>query len=534
LLSAALAATCFSVPLEAQKPGPAQVNKIVDQALNQSQVMETAAYLTDRIGARLPNSPQMRQAEAWAQQRFRSWGLQNVRAEPFSFGRGWSISSSSARMTAPRVLELRSIPIAWTPSTNGTITAPIIVAPIAREADFAAWRGKLAGKIVLISAPGTVSEPTDPPFTRYSQEALAKLDTFQQPTHSPRADSAIWEELAFPRKLDLFLKAEGAAASVQKSRRDGGLLHGEGYGHKLGQTPSVPAVEMAAEDYRRLVRLAVAGPPPVLELNNDVRFHDEDPNAYNILADIPGTDKVAGYVMAGGHFDSWVAGDGAADNAAGAAIVMEAARILARLGARPRRTIRFALWNAEEQGLLGSFAYVDRYIASRPKEADLERSRSFATDFFGWRHRWPIALKPGYRELAAYFNMDTGSGRIRGIYVDTNLAAVPLLKEWLAPFASMGATTIAAAPTHSTDHYFMQQLGLPAFQFIQDRLDYESRVVHSNIDTYDHLKAEDMRQAALILASLLWSAANSTETLPRMPLPQPPRATDPFGSPANK
>jgi hypothetical protein len=529
LTLAILAAAALIAPASAQEADRGQINRIIDEGFNRSEVMETAHHLTDRIGGRMTNSPQMRQAEAWTQQRYREWGLGNVHAEGYPFGRGWSINRASARMTTPRVVELGIIPVAWTPATNGTLTAPIVVAPLSKEEDFAKWRGKLAGKIVLVSQPDTGSEPGEAPFERLSGEALGKLDEYRQPTYSPVAIEKMLKSADFGEKRDAFLKAEGAVAWVSKSYRDGGLLHGEGYGYEVGRTPALPGVEMVAEDYRRLARLAKTATPPTLELLSDVRFHDEDVNAYNIIADIPGTDPRAGYVMAGAHLDSWVAGDGAADNAAGSAVVMEAARILSRLGVKPKRTIRFALWSGEEQALLGSMAYVERHFATRAPVTDPVQRR--INPYYTWRNRWPINLQPGHRELAAYFNIDNGSGKIRGIYAEGNVAAVPIFRDWLSPFVSMGASTVSIQRTGGTDHVFMQAVGLPGYQFIQDPLDYESRVHHSNIDTYDHLKAEDMRQASVILATFLLNAANRTEPLPRMPVPTQPRPTDPFEYP---
>ena len=248
------------------------------------------------------------------------------------------------------------------------------------------------------------------------------------------------------------------------------------------------------------------------------------------MADIPGTDRSGEYVMAGAHLDSWVASDGAQDNAAGSAVVMEAARILSQMKVKPKRTIRFALWNGEEQGILGSLAYVERYLATRapatdPALAALPSNRT-------WRNRWPVEPRPGYRDLVAYFNLDNGSGKIRGINAEGNVAAAPIFQEWLAPFASMGATTVSLRPSGGTDHVYMQTVGVPGYQFIQDPLDYSSRIHHTSIDSYDHLKPEDLRQAAVILASFLLNAANRDAPLPRMPLPTQPTPTDPFEYPA--
>jgi hypothetical protein len=527
-LAASLLLLSASVPALAQETSRTTVNRILDEGFNRSEVMETAAYLTDRIGGRLTNSPQMRAAEAWTQQRFRALGLSNVRAEPFEFGRGWSIVSSGARMIAPRERKLTVIPVAWTPGTNGAISAGIVVAQLDKVEHFEKHRGKLAGKIVLVSHPGTGSEPTEPAFRRLTDEDLRKADTYQQPNYSPATIEKTLEEADFAEKRDAFLKAEGARAWVRIAYRDGGLVHGAGYSYQAGRTPALPGFEMAAEDYRRLARLALTDAPPTLELASDVRFHDNDLNAYNIIADLPGTDPRAGYVMAGAHLDSWIAGDGAVDNAAGSAVVMEAARILTRLGIRPKRTIRFALWSGEEQGILGSLAYVERHLATRPPVEERYRHlRPGAT----WRNRYPVTLKPGHRDLVAYFNLDNGSGKIRGINTEGNVAAVPIFKEWLAPFASLGANTVAIRPTGGTDHVYLQSVGLPGYQFIQDPLDYSSRLHHTSIDTYDHLKAEDLRQAAVIMATFLLNAANRTEPLPRMPVPSQPRPTDPFEYP---
>lgn len=532
LLAAVSAIAVLSaVPVSAQEVDRVAINGIIDQGLNHSEVMNTAAYLTDRIGGRMTNSPQMRQAEQWTQQRFRDWGLTNVRADPFEFGRGWSIVRASARMTEPRVLDLRVIPIAWTPSTNGVVSGGVVVAPITNASQFDQWRGKLRGKIVMLTRPDNGSEPTEPAFRRLTDAELANRNTFVQPRNDPDAAerAAASGRASFAMRLDAFLAEEGALAFVRMSARDGGLLHGTGYTYQVGATPTVPGLELAAEDYRRLARLALTDAPPTLELMSEVRFHDEDVNAYNILADIPGTGRSGEYVMAGAHLDSWVASDGAVDNAAGSAVVMEAARILKALGVRPKRTIRFALWSGEEQGLLGSLSYVDRYLATRAPMADpaLANLPNGQT----WRARWPIQPREGYRNLVAYFNLDNGSGKIRGINAEGNVAAAPIFEDWLEQFASMGASTVSLRPSGGTDHVYMQTVGVPGYQFIQDPLDYGSRLHHTSIDSYDHMRAEDLRQAAVILASFLLNAANSDEPLPRMPLPTRPTASDPFAYP---
>lgn len=503
------------------------INRIVDEGFNRSELPLTAAYLTDRIGGRLTNSPQMRQAERWTQQRFRDWGLKNVRTEGFEFGRGWSIEKSSVRLLKPRVATYSAIPVAWTPPTNGALTATIIVAPLTKVADFEKWRGKLRGQIVLVTQPDTGSEPTVPPVVRLSKEDIGKLDAYKQPLVSMEEElEKRLERNRFEAKRDEFLAAEGAIAWVRKSYRDGGLLHGEGYLHRRGQSPKLPGFELAAEHYRQLARLAKTGTAPTLELVSDVQYHDEDSNAYNVFAELPGRDAKAGYVMAGAHLDSWVASDGAADNAAGSAVVMEAARILTKLGVKPKRTIRFALWNGEEQGLYGSFDYAERHLVSRAPLED--PARASLSPYATWNLRWPVKPGPDYDALAAYFNLDNGSGKIRGIYAEGNIAATPVLRTWLAPFESMGADSVVATPTYGTDHVPMAAVGIPGFQFVQDPLDYGSRIHHTSIDSYDHLRMEDLKQAAVIMASFLWMSAERDQPLPKRPLPSKPLQTDPF------
>jgi hypothetical protein len=503
------------------------INRIIDEGLNHSELPQTAQYLTDRIGGRMTNSPQMRAAEKWTQEQFRNWNLQNVRTEAYDFGRGWSIERSEVRMTSPRPLLLRAIPVAWTPPTNGTVKAEIIVAPMKRERDFAKWKGQLRGKIVLVSWPTDGSEPADRvPFRRLTDEELGKLDAYAQPTHSEVTYERIFKGARFSAMRDAFLASEGALAWIRESYRDGALLHGEGYSYRVGETPALPGMELAAEDYRKLARLAKSGVTPTLEVTSDVRFHDEDRNAYNVFADIPGRDAKAGYVMAGAHLDSWVASDGAQDNGAGSVTIMEAARICAKLGLKPRRTIRFVLWSGEEQAMLGSMAFVERHLAQRAPLTDPQQAK--LNPYVTWKTRWPITPRPESKDLAAYFNIDNGSGKLRGIYTEGNLAVVPIFREWLEPFASMGVTKVVAQPTTGTDHEFMQAVGVPGFQFIQDPLDYGSRIHHTSIDSYDHLKMADLKQAAVVLASMLWMSAERDQPLPRMPVQRKPAETDPF------
>lgn len=524
LMFVAWLATAATRAMAAPPVDAGTLNKIADEGFNHGQVVTTAAHLADEIGGRMTNSPAMRKAEQWTQSKFKEWGLKNVHPEAFDFGRGWWIEASQARMVAPRPLALLAIPVAWTPATNGPLSAPIVVAPLRTVKDFDTWKGKLAGKIVLVTWPEPVRDDTEPPFERLSPTEIAKRDVYKEPDFDPEIPQKLVDRLQFRTKLDAFLASEGALAWVSMSRTDGRRVHGEGYSFQVGASPKLPAIEMASEDYRRLTRLAKVGEVR-LEIDNRVHYEDADHHGYNILAEIPGKDPKAGYVMAGAHLDSWVAGDGAADNGAGSAIVMEAARILAALNVAPKRTVRFALWAGEEQGLFGSSAYLSQHLAKRPVAADPAIAAMGA--YFG-PETYPVEPLPGYKDLAAYFNVDNGSGKFRGIYAEDNFAVMPVFHEWLAPFESMGAAAVVAEPTGSTDHELMSRVGLPAFQFIQDPLDYESRVHHTDIDTFDHLRADDMRQASVILATVLLDAANNATPLPGKPVPTQPVLTDPF------
>lgn len=522
------ASACLAaIPALAVPPVDAlTLERIVDAGFNHGEVVETAAHLADQIGGRLTNSPAMREAERWTQWQFRNWGLVNVHTEGFEFGRGWWIESAHARLVAPRPLDLRSIPIAWTPATPGRVTAPIVVAPMRSARDFAAWKGRLAGKIVLVSWPEPPSDATEAPFRRLADVDIQSLAPYALPHFDPDETGRL-ERLRFAAERDAFLAAEGAVAWVRMSGRDGRVVHGEGYDFRVRHAAKLPGIELAAEDYRRLARLAKLGEPRV-ELESLVHYEDGDTRAYNVFAEIPGRDPKAGYVLAGAHLDSWVAGDGAADNGAGSAVIMEAARILASLHVQPRRTIRFALWAGEEQGLFGSEAYVEQHLAHRPPTTDPELAE-FGEYFT--RDNFPITPLPGFGELAAYFNVDNGSGKIRGIHAEGNFGAAIILRDWLAPLASLGAAAVVASPTGGTDHVLMSRLGLPAFQFIQDPLDYETRVHHTDLDVFDHLRADDLRQASVVLATVLLDAAEFEHMLPRRALPTKPRPTDPFRYP---
>ena len=512
LTAVAAGALILSTPAVAQDR---DIAMIIDKGMTQSEIMTMGHELLDRIGPRLTNSPGMRRAEDWAMNKFTAMGLSDVRRHGFDFGRGWEMIDVEVDMLTPRPLELTATAVAWTNGTNGPIEGEIIVAPIRGPQDFYAFEGKLAGKIVLVTLPDDGDIPDRPAFRRLEESDFERLNQYRQPTYQPGGGDRRAARSDGPRTVDEFLVAEGAIAVVKKSYRDNKLLHGSGYTYEVGKTPELPQIEMAAEDYRRLARLAKMGEAPRLRINSMVRWHDEDTTAYNILADIKGTDSRAGYVMAGAHFDSWATGDGAVDNGAGSLVVLEAARILSQMP-RPKRTIRFALWNGEEQGLHGSKAYIDDFLVDRGEGRG------------GFSFGYPIVKRDGYDDMKLYLNMDNGSGKFRGIYAENNTAAMPTLEKWLGTFRALDAHRVVIRETGGTDHQLMQRVGLPAFQFIQDPLDYSARLHHTNIDTLDHMQPEDLRQAAVVMAGMLWQAANSDVTLPPEPLPQQPTVTDPF------
>ncbi len=502
----------------------AQISQIVDEGLSHSQAMTNASELMDGIGPRLTNSENFDKAAAWALDKFKTYNLTNIREEPYPFGVSWNLDSWTAVMVEPRMVAMRSIPVAWSPATGGTITAPVVLAPMSKEENFNAWRGKLNGKIVLVTLPGEASQSTKPMFKRFEAKDLADKDQYTLPSDDLEPFRGFSKRVAFELKLSRFLKSEGALAMVRKSYRENGLVSGEGYNIDPQNRLAVPFMELSSEDYRRLARLTAADKPPVIKLSIVAHENPLDTTADNLTADISGSDPKAGYVMAGGHFDSWITGDGATDDGIPSVVVIEAARIIKSLGVKPKRTIRFALWSGEEQGLLGSIAYIEKHLATHAVDTSAYGIDRFAQ----WTAGFPITKGPDYDQMKVYFNLDNGAGKIRGIYAENNLGAATILRKWLAPFASMGAGTVVMSRTGGTDHQYMQSVGLPGFEFIQDPLDYESRVHHSNLDTLDHAPPDDVRQAATVLAAMLWQAANSDEVLPRPPLPSAPSKSNPF------
>lgn len=512
---AALAVLLSLSPATAEEPVDlAALQRLRDEGLKNSKVMETVAYLADVIGPRLTGSPQMKQANEWTRDQLEAAGWKDARLEAWGpFGVGWSLEHVSVRMLRPSAAPLVAWPKAWTPGTDGPVHGLAILAPIESEADFAEWRGKLAGRIVLASKPAEFKELDRPLSQRYDDKELQDEGRYEI-GGGPR-EERLARYRARRKQLEAvraFLEAEKPLAVIECSDRWPGVVRVQGGGSRdKDKLSSLPSLVMAPEHYNRLARLAERRLEVELELDVRARFHDQDLMAYNTLADLPGGDRKDEVVMLGAHLDSWHAGTGSNDNAAGSAVVMEAARLLAGLGQRPRRTIRVALWSGEEQGLLGSRAWVAKNLAHRPGATESEP------------YKGPLELRSGQPRFAGYFNIDGGSGRVRGVHLQGNVAAVPIFEQWLRPLHDLGVTTVSANSDGSTDHVPFDGAGVPSFNAIQDELDYESLTHHTNLDTYDHARREDLMQASVVMAWFAWQAANRPEPLPRKALPQPDR-----------
>ncbi len=510
-LLALFAASLAVLPAAAQwqpvdRPDPDVVYRIKDEGLQRSKVMEVAAYLTDVYGPRLTGSPDYKDGADWAQKTMREWGLANVHTETFPFGRGWQNRKMFAQALTPRNYPLIAYPKAWTPGTNGLVTGEAMLVSITSEADFATWKGKLKGAFVLQARPRGVDPRFEPQADRYTDTQLADLEKMPQRRPGgpggPPPNAASARELA--ARTTRFWLDEGVAALLEPSRGDGGgTLFVQGGGSRTPSDPPVPAqVVLATEQYNRIARTLELKLPVTLRMDIDNQFLDADLNGYNVIAELPGTDKADEVVMLGAHFDSWHTGTSATDNAAGSAIMMEAMRILKTAGIPLRRTVRVALWGGEEQGLVGSRAYVKTHFGDP------------AT----------MQLTPEHATLSGYFNVDNGTGQIRGVYLQGNEAIGPLFRSWMEPFRNMGMTTVTIRNTGGTDHQAFDAVGLPGFQFIQDRVEYDTRTHHSNMDVYERLQPQDLMQNAVIVASFVAQAANRDQLLPRKPLPKAPPA----------
>ena len=523
-INLALLLAMLGLALAQDKPDLAAIYKIKDEGLNRSQVMDVLSYLTDVYGPRLGGSPNIRKAGEWVQQKLKEWGLANVHAEPYEYGRSWELRRFQAHLVEPTYAPLIGFPKAWTPGTNGLVRGEAIRVDIAAEADIEKYRGKLMGMFVLTQPAQDLAPHFTPDAKRYTDGDLANLVPMSEPgQRRDRFGPGGFPGRDLARKVNEFYVAEGVAAVLDPGRGDDGTFIVASGGNRAKDAPPVPPqITLAAEHYNRICRILDKKIKVTLEIEVQADFLSQDLNDFNIVAELPGTDKKDDLVMVGGHFDSWQAGTGAADDAVGCAVAMEAVRILKEAGLKPRRTVRLVLWGGEEGGLMGSRAYVSQHFASRPTPpANLERGSEEFRKWMQANAAAPPTFKPEYAKLSGYFNYDNGTGKIRGIYLQGNEELRPVFSAWLAPFADMGATTVTIRNTGGTDHQSFDAVSLPGFQFIQDEIDYGTRVHHTNMDVYDRIVRADVMQSAVIIASFVYHTAMRDALLPRKPLPRP-------------
>lgn len=520
-----LAFVTLSLPAE-ERVDLDMVTKIRQEGFKNSKVMETASELMDRIGPRLTGSPEMKEANEWTKSKLAEWGLANAHLETWGpFGRGWQYEASAVRMIAPDHAELLALPQAWTPGTNGPVRAKVARLNVKSKDELEKLKGTFAGKIVLYGDVREVKPHDKPELTRYDEKSLAEVMEYDMPGKAPRYNREEYiKRFELRKAVDAFLADEKPIAVIDLGRGDFGTFSVQGGGeYKMSKPMSaIPMLSMESEHFARIARLLDRNVDVELELDVKTRFIDEDQMQWNTIAEIPGTDKKDEVVMVGAHLDSWHAGTGATDNGAGVAVAMEVMRILKALNVKPRRTIRIGLWSGEEQGLYGSRAYVEQHFASRPKPTKEEED----IPWYRRKTKGPLTVKPEHAKLAAYFNLDNGTGKIRGIYAEENAAVVPIFEAWLAPLHDLGATAVTMNTTGGTDHESFDGVGLPGFQFVQDEIEYETRTHHTNMDLYDRLVKADLMQAAVVMASFAYDAAMRDAMLPRKPMPKDEPAKD--------
>ena len=509
-----------------EKVDLATISRIREEALHHSQIQEMVQYLTDVTGPRLTGSPNIRKAEEYAIERLKSWGISNAHREAWGpFGRGWTLEGITVNMTQPDFSPIIAYPKAWSPGTNGAVRGEALYLDASTPAEVEKYRGKLKGKIVLL-APARALQPNfEPQAERTTDEELLKLANAEAPP-SPlqpfrmNAEQRARAELSYAKWSLVY--SEDAAVVIEPGFKDAGTVYVTSAlipypldtpeskqirPWDLSRPKVIPQVVVAAEQYNRMIRLAGRGIPVNLEVSVAARFHDEDTMAYNIIGEIPGTDLAGETAMIGASIDSWHTGTGATDNAVGTAVALEVMRIFQELKLKPRRTVRVGIWGGEEQGRLGSRAYVARHLASRNEQADASSAGS------------PFTFQPEYEGFAGYFNLDYGTGRLRGIYMQGNEAVRPIFRGWLAPLADLGASTLTIANIGAGDQISFDEVGLPGFQFIRDYMEFRTRTAHTNMDVYDHVLEEDLKQSAAVAASLLYDLAMRDEKLPRKPSP---------------
>jgi carboxypeptidase Q len=465
------------------------VERIREEGLERSQIESLARHLTEVIGPRLTGSPQMRQANEWAVDTFREWGLSNAVVEPWGeFGRGWVNEDFYGRILTPFSQPLQGQPLAWTGSTDGTVRGIAMALEVESMEDVERYRGRLGGVIVLADAMQEVEPEFEHRDRRASLESLLTPPA-AQPGGGGGPDPEFMARMRARNEAMAALMTmagqEGTLAVLRISSRDHGVIRGGSAGSReMGAPEGLPHVALAREQYNLIYRNVAAGVPVEVELRVRNRFYEDDATEYNALADLPGTDKADEFVMLGAHLDSWHMGGGATDNAAGSVVMMEAMRILRAIGVQPRRTIRIALWSGEEQGLLGSRFWVDNH----PELHD---------------------------RISVYVNLDNGTGRIRGIWNQSNEAATPVFEQILWPFRDLGVVAVRHGNTGGTDHLSFDRAGIPGFNFIQDPIEYGINTHHTELDTFDHLVLDDLRQAAVVVAATVYALAMRDEMMPR-------------------
>jgi hypothetical protein len=509
--------------------------RIREEGLKHSHVMEFGAALADGIGPRLTGSPNMAKANAWTRDTMTAIGLSNAHLEDWGeFGMGWQQINTWARMVSPDPEPLWMQAAPWSVATPGLVKGEVVYVDLA-TAKLNDLKGKLAGKIVLLGATRPTPDITEPLFHRYTDAELEEMATYPQPGGGRAGAPDYAQMLAERRRIAALrtqavklMESEGVLAIITPSR-DGGNGGGTGIifddnGANLvpsAQKPEnklpIPNAVMMIEHYNRLARMVQAKVPVTVELNIETKFTGDHEHGFDTVAEIPGTDPKLKdqVVMVGGHLDSWISGTGATDNGAGSIVAMEAMRILKALGVEPKRTVRIALWSGEEEGLFGSLGYVKQHFGQFDDSASDQSVPAFM------RQHGPLKTTKEWETLDAYYNLDNGTGKIRGVYTQENFAIAPIFAQWIAPLKDLGVTTITTRNTGGTDHLGFDAVGLPGFEFIQDPLDYETRTHHSDMDTYDRLHTFDLEQAAVVEAIFLYNTAQREEMMPRKPFPHP-------------